>query len=168
MARSRAAARGLPLVLAALAGSAGWGWHAAGRAAATFHATVVEVVDGDTFVVRYANGRRDTVRMLGVDAPETVHPDRPVECFGPEARAYTTARLAGRAVVLETDTESRDAYGRLLASVRVGGERVEDELLRRGLARFLVIAPNTRRARALLAAELDARGARRGLWGACA
>lgn len=167
MARSRAVARGLPFVLAALLGSVGWGWLAGGRAAATFRATVVQVVDGDTLVVAYDDGRRDTVRMLGVDTPETVHPDRPVECFGPEASAYTKARLLGARVVLERDAELRDPYGRLLAYVSVGGARVNDELLRGGYARFLVVPPNGKHARALLRAELDARHARRGLWRAC-
>jgi micrococcal nuclease len=90
-----------------------------------------------------------------------------VQCFGPEASAYAKARLGGRSVRLEFDVERHDRYGRLLAYVIVGGVRYEDELLRRGLARLLVIAPNGAHARAMLAEELAARRARRGLWGAC-
>jgi micrococcal nuclease len=61
----------------------------------------------------------------------------------------------------------RDKYGRLLAYVYVAGARYDDELLRLGFARLLIIAPNGVHARAMLGAELEARGARRGLWGAC-
>lgn len=128
--------------------------------------SVVEVLDGDTIgVIR--DGVRETVRLLGVDTPETRHPDRPVECFGPEASAFTTERLLGRTVELETDVERRDVYDRLLAYVWAAGARFNDELVRSGHARLLVISPNDRHGRALLRAELDARAAGRGLWGAC-
>jgi micrococcal nuclease len=128
---------------------------------------VVKTIDGDTIVVRLANGRAETVRILGVDTPETKDPRKPVQCYGPEASAYTHERLLGRHVTLERDTELRDKYGRLLAYVLVDGARYDDELLRLGYGRFLVIEPNGEHARALLLAELDARAARRGLWGAC-
>ena len=154
-------------MLAALLGSVGWGWYVGGRAAATFDATVIETIDGDTVVVRFANGERDTVRMLGVDTPETHHPHKPVQCYGPEAAGYTHARLLGRSVVLELDVEHRDMYGRLLAYVRVDGTRFNDELLRLGYARLLVIAPNGEHARAMLAAELAAQREGRGLWSKC-
>lgn len=129
-------------------------------------ARVVGVVDGDTVEVVWSEGR-DVVRILGVDTPETVHPERSVECFGPEATAFTQARLGGRQVVLSFDRERRDRYGRLLAYVEEGGRDVSTELLQRGLARFLVIPPNGRSSRPLLEAELAARRAGRGLWSAC-
>ena len=104
----------------------------------------------------------------GSDPPETVDPRKPVQCFGPEASAHTKARLApGTRVSLETDAEVRDKYGRLLAYVYVGGVRYDDELLRLGYARLLIIAPNGVHARVMLQEELEARAARRGLWGAC-
>ncbi|MBI2169080.1 MAG: thermonuclease family protein [Actinobacteria bacterium] len=68
------------------------GWWLARTTHELTAATVTNAVDGDTLEVQYA-GRRDTVRLLGVDTPETVHPDRPVECFGPEASAFTHAQL---------------------------------------------------------------------------
>lgn len=129
---------------------------------------VVEVVDGDTIVVAGPEGGPETVRILGVDTPETVHPTRGVECFGPEASAFTTAHLSGAVVRLEADVETHDVYGRRLASVIVRGRQFAEILVRRGFARFLVIAPNDAHARTLLAAESEARAARRGLWGACA
>jgi micrococcal nuclease len=166
MARSRAVR---VAVVAALLGSIGWGWYAGGRATAgtTYDATVVQTIDGDTVVVQFADGARDTVRLLGVDTPETHHPTKPVQCFGPEAAAYTQRRLLGRRVTLERDVEARDRYGRLLMYVRVDGRRFNDELLQLGFARLLVIPPNGAHARSMLAAELDAHAAGRGLWSAC-
>jgi micrococcal nuclease len=70
-------------------------------------------------------------------------------------------------VSLETDAEQRDKYGRLLAYVYVDGARYDDELLRLGYARLLIIAPNGAYARAMLQEELAARAAGLGLWGAC-
>ena len=128
---------------------------------------VVDVLDGDTIVVAFADRTRDTVRLLGIDTPETHHPTKPVECFGPEAAAYTARRLLGRAVTLESDVEARDLYGRRLAYVLLDGERFNDELLRRGFARLLVIAPNRGHAHELLEAELAAEAADRGLWRHC-
>jgi micrococcal nuclease len=156
-------------VAAALLGSLGWGWYVGGRSTAgsTTSATVVETIDGDTVVVQFADGTDDTVRLLGVDTPETHHPTKPVQCFGPEASDYTRARLLGQPVTLERDAETRDIYGRLLMYVSLDGERFNDELLRLGYARLLVIPPNGAHARAMLAEELDARAAQRGLWGAC-
>lgn len=128
---------------------------------------VVEVVDGDTLVVALPDGSTETVRILGVDTPETVHPTKGVQCFGPEASAFTKAHLTGATVRLESDVVTHDVYGRRLAYVWWHGRRFDDVLVRRGYARFLVIAPNDAHARALLAAESAARRARRGLWGAC-
>ena len=69
---------------------------------------VERVVDGDTIIVRGV-GR---VRLIGVDTPETVSPDRPVEFFGREASAFTKRLLEGRPVRLEYDWERTDRYGR--------------------------------------------------------
>ena len=129
-------------------------------------ARVVNVIDGDTIDVDWA-GRRERVRLLGVDTPETVDPDRPVGCYGPEAAAFTSRRLQGRTVRLRFDRQPRDRYGRLLAYVEVDGRRFNDELLAGGYARLLVIPPNGRHGRAMLDEELTARKAERGLWGAC-
>jgi endonuclease YncB( thermonuclease family) len=144
----------------------GW-WLGEQRRAANPQVRVIEVIDGDTIAVAFANGNTDTVRILGVDTPETHHPTKGVECFGPEAAAYTAARLTGRVVQLVGDVEPRDIYDRRLAYVIVDGHRFEDELLRQGYARLLVIEPNRAHARDLLDAELDARRANRGLWAEC-
>jgi micrococcal nuclease len=160
MVRSRA------VVVAILAAASLGGWWLGRATHGATPALVVDTVDGDTIHVR-AGGRVDTVRLLGVDTPETHHPTKPVRCFGPEAEAYTRARLAGRQVTLEGDVEPRDLYGRRLAYVSVDGHRFNDELLRKGYARLLVIPPNGAHARAMLAEELAARRAHRGLWAAC-
>jgi micrococcal nuclease len=128
---------------------------------------VIRDVDGDTVIARLPHGRVEKVRLLGVDTPEVVDPRKPVQCFGHAASAYTASRLVGRRVTLELDAEPRDKYGRLLAYVHVDGHRFDDELLAGGYGRFLVIPPNGSHARAMLQAELSAKAARRGLWGAC-
>ena len=158
--------RAVALVAVVAAASVG-GWRLGDARRAGTVALVVEVVDGDTLEVIRA-GRHDTVRLLGVDTPETKHPDRPVECHGPEASAYTRSQLEDRVVRLEFDVERRDAYGRLLAFVIVDGHRFNDALLRLGHARLLVIPPNGRHGRHMLGEELEARRHRLGLWGECA
>jgi micrococcal nuclease len=156
------------VVVVILAAASLGGWRL-GRAhhAATAEWAVVRVVDGDTIEVARGGNATDTVRLLGINTPETHHPTKPVECFGPEAAAFTEEHLAGRSVQLEDDIEGRDRYGRRLAYVIVDGERFNDELLRRRYARLLVIEPNHAHARTMLSDELDAKRAGRGLWSEC-
>jgi micrococcal nuclease len=165
MMRTRIAVLVLAVVISA-ASVLGW-WLGEQRRDARPTVRVLEAIDGDTVVVELADGSTDTVRLLGVDTPETHHPTKGVECFGPEAAAYTAARLTGRIVELEGDVEPRDIYDRRLAYVILDAHRFDDELLRKGYARLLVIEPNRAHARDLLAAELTARRAKRGLWAAC-
>lgn len=132
-------------------------------------ATVTRTVDGDTVDVLVAGGD-ERVRLLGIDAPESVDPRRPVECYGKEAAARTAALLpAGTRVRLERDVEARDRYGRLLAHVyRVAdGVHVNLTLVVEGYADTLTIAPNGAHAAELAAAARSARSARAGLWGSC-
>ena len=140
--------------------------------AALLDARVERVVDGDTLVAR-AGGERFRVRLLGIDTPESVAPDRPVECFGPEAARRAEQLLPpGTRVRLETDpTQDRvDDFGRLLAYVvpRAGGAPVNQRLVREGLAEVVVYRGREfRRLPAFAAAERAARGEGRGLWGRC-
>jgi len=127
---------------------------------------VTRVIDGDTIEVRIGGGVED-VRLIGIDTPETVKPGTPVQCFGPRASHFTKRLLEGRRVRLVFGTERRDAYGRLLAYVRVGRRLVEAALVRRGLARSLTIPPNDRFAPLFRRLERRAALAGRGLWGAC-
>ena len=98
-----------------VASTLGW-WFGDQRRTRDAEYRVVEVLDGDTIVVARGN-RRDTIRLLGIDTPETHHPTKPVQCFGPEASEYTTRRLSGQRVRLEDDVETHDIYGRHLAYV---------------------------------------------------
>lgn len=130
---------------------------------------VVEVVDGDTVVVNVA-GRDEAVRLIGVDTPETKHPSKPVECYGPEASEFTARVLPrGTEVRLERDVEARDHFGRLLVYVyrAADGAFVNLELVRRGFGRPLTIAPNDAHAGEFARAGREARDQRWGLWQAC-
>ncbi len=129
-------------------------------------ADVIRAVDGDTIEVQIGAAVED-VRLIGIDTPETVKPDAPVECFGPQASAFTHRLLDGREVRLVFGLERRDVYGRLLAYAYIGHRFVNAELARRGLARTLTIAPNS--LHSALFERLQRRAARsgRGLWGRC-
>jgi micrococcal nuclease len=130
---------------------------------------VRRVIDGDTVAVRI--GRSDDhVRLLGIDTPESVKPDTPVQCFAKQASARTAALLPpGTGVRLVRDVEERDRYGRLLAYVyRVNdGLFVNLDLVRGGYARLLTYPPNVAHTDELVRAATAARAAGRGLWGAC-
>ena len=129
-------------------------------------AEVMRVVDGDTIEVS-VDGQVQDVRYIGVDTPESVTPGEPVECFGRRAGAFNERLVGGREVTLRFDRELRDRYGRLLAYVYVGSRLVNAELVRRGYARTLTIAPNDSRAGLLARLEREAGQAGRGLWGDC-
>lgn len=128
--------------------------------------TVLRVVDGDTVEVEL-EGEREDVRYIGVDTPESVKPESPVECYGPQASAFNHRLVEGRRGRFVFGVERRDVYGRLLAYVYLGGRFVNAELLRRGFARTLTISPNDRFAERFERLEVAAARIGRGLWGAC-
>ena len=84
--------------------------------------TVERVVDGDTIEVSPAVPGTESVRLIGVDTPETVDPREPVQPYGPQASAFTKRQLEGKRVTLIFDQERTDQYDRALAYVRVGGQ----------------------------------------------
>jgi micrococcal nuclease len=127
---------------------------------------VADVVDGDTIEV-LIDGAEEDVRYIGVDTPESVQPGAPVECFGPEASEFNERLVGGKRVRLDFGPERRDDYGRLLAYVYVGDRFVNAELVRRGYASTLTIAPNDQFASLFDSLEQRAGNAGRGLWGAC-
>ena len=132
--------------------------------------TVTHVVDGDTVDVRGADGGTERARLLGIDTPETVKPNTPVQCFGPEASARVKTLLPpGTRVAVQRDTEARDRYGRLLLYVwrQSDGLFVNASLVSDGFARILSIEPNTAHRRDLGARAAAARDHRLGLWGRC-
>ena len=132
-------------------------------------ATVERVVDGDTFIV-HVSGRRERVRMIGMDTPESVKPNTPVQCFAIEASNRTKALLpAGSAVRLVGDVEQRDRYKRLLAYVYRTSDNlfVNLALVREGYAVPYTFPPNVAHTAEFVAAADDARQGSRGLWSAC-
>lgn len=132
-------------------------------------AVVLKVVDGDTIDIRDDVRGRLRVRVLGIDTPETVKPNTPVECWGPEATEFAASTLVGQRVSLEGDpTQDRtDRYGRTLAYVvRADGWDYSVEAARAGAARsYIYGGVPVSRYDAIAAAESEAREALRGLWG---
>lgn len=141
-------------------------------------ARVDRVVDGDTLKVRLADGNRRTVRVLGIDTPETKKPDTPVECGGPQASA-NMARLAlqgsgyaakGRDVVLIADPigDRVDRFDRILAYVEAGGRDLGEQQLAAGFAKVYAFQGRQFQRRARYErVEGQARREQRGTWGAC-
>ncbi len=131
-------------------------------------ARVTRVVDGDTIEV-VLGGRKERVRLIGIDTPETKDPRRPVECFGKEAARRTAQLVGGEWVRLSFDVEVRDKYGRLLAYVY----RLRDglflnlALVREGFALVYTVPPNLAHQEEFLQAQRRAREEGRGLWRSC-
>jgi micrococcal nuclease len=135
---------------------------------------VERVVDGDTIHVRL-DGDDVTVRLIGIDTPETVKPDWPVECYGPEASAYAKRTLTEQTVTLEfDDSQGRtDRYGRTLAYVWLelpgGGRRLFNlDAVVGGFAEERQYGPQPFAWQPeLRSAERQAQAAGAGRWGAC-
>jgi len=155
-------------------------------------AEVVKVYDGDTILVDMGGGRREKVRLIGIDCPEArindkferdmerekIHTAKEMLELGRRASEYTGAYCTpGTAVRLEPDVERRDKYGRLLAYVWVraplsghgpekdkGWKMLNSMLLRAGLARPMVIPPNVKYADDFRGLAREARGRRLGIW----
>lgn len=133
---------------------------------ATLRGVVTRAIDGDTVVVRLADGPQD-VRYIGVDTPESVEPGTPVQCYALAASHFNEGLVEGRRVRLVVGEQPRDAYGRLLAYVYAGSTLVNEQLLSGGYATALTIPPNDRFARRFKRLERRAARAGRGLWGEC-
>jgi len=133
------------------------------------NAQIVRVVDGDTFkAVLDGEDREWTVRMLGIDTPETVDPRKPVQCFGKEASQKLTDLIEGTRVRLDADPEADelDKYGRLLRNVFLtDGTDVNALMVQEGYAHELTSFPlNAERKVELRQLERDAKASNRGLW----
>ena len=131
----------------------------------TESAYVVRVIDGDTIEVQ-VEGATATVRLMGIDTPETKHPTRPVEYYGPEAAALAETVLSGMTVDLTMDRtgDREDVYGRWLRYVVVRGVDFNAALVREGYARAVRGFAYARRAE-FIALEDAARLRGVGLWG---
>jgi endonuclease YncB( thermonuclease family) len=137
-------------------------------------ARVTSVIDGDTLKVRFADGAKATVRLIGIDTPETKKPGTPVQCGG---RAATTRMKAlalrngtGRTVTITTDPtqDLTDRYGRLLAYVGAGGTDFGRTMVATGWAKTYVYRVDFQRVSAYRAAQRSAKSANRGVFGRCA
>ncbi|TAH33868.1 thermonuclease [Candidatus Saccharibacteria bacterium] len=131
---------------------------------------VARYVDGDTIVVDM-NGQQETVRMIGVDTPETHKPNTPVQCYGPAASAYTKNRIhaQGDKVRLVSDSLStnRDRYNRLLRYVTLpDGTNHNQDLVAKGYAFAYLSFPFTK-SDDFAKAQADAQAQKLGLWGNC-
>lgn len=132
-------------------------------------AIIATVVDGDTVELTFGT-TVERVRLLGVDAPESVHPSVPVQCFGDEsAEALSRLLPAGTVVRVRRDVDGRDRYGRLLLHLY----RSEDDLfvnrwlVDNGFADTAFYEPNHAHYAELSAARNTARASGLGLWGSC-
>lgn len=107
---------------------------------------VVRVVDGDTIVVSI-EGKETTVRFIGIDTAESVHPDETKNSeSGKKASEWTAELLSGQQVYLEYDIDKTDDYGRTLAYVYLsdGETMVQEELLKAEMAELMAIQPNSK------------------------
>jgi micrococcal nuclease len=132
--------------------------------------TVHRVVDGDTVELSPVDRDSDeiTVRVLGIDTPETKRPGEPVECWGPEATQYAKAALLKRTVTVQRDRsqDDQDRYGRSLRYlVLPDGTDYSIAAARAGTARAYTYRRPVAKAHRIRQAETEARTAGRGLWG---
>lgn len=131
----------------------------------TVDATVVKVKDGDTLDVN-VDGKVETIRLLLVDTPETVHEKKPIQTFGPEASAFTKETFPkGKKVQVEYDKNRDDKFKRTVAYVYVDGKMFNETLVEKGYARVAyVYPPNTKHLKELQNVEAKAKQQKIGIW----
>jgi micrococcal nuclease len=125
-------------------------------------------IDGDTIAITM-NGKTETIRMIGVDTPETHKPNSPVQCYGPAAAAYVKNIIGSQSVRLAADPKStnRDRYDRLLRYVYMpDGRMVETEVIKNGYGFAYTNFPFTKRAE-FVDLQDRANTAAKGLWANC-
>jgi len=137
----------------------------------TISAKVTRVVDGDTIKVLIKN-KEEMVRLIGIDAPETVDPKMPIQCFGKEASGKAEEMLSGKTVTLESDSTQgeRDKYGRLLCYVFLNNLSFNKFMISEGYAYEYTYQNNPYKYREeFKGAQKQARENKKGLWadGAC-
>lgn len=126
---------------------------------------VIRVVDGDTIIIDY-NGKEERIRLIGVDTPESVHPNAEKNTeFGKTASDFTKANLENKFVKIELDVQEHDKYGRLLAYIYVDGKMYNKTLLEEGYAKIATFPPNVKYVDDFKAIQKDAENNKKGLWG---
>ena len=146
-----------------------------------YSARIVSVIDGDTIKVRLPSGSRRTVRLIGIDTPETRKPGVPIECGARRATRYMTrsafrhrkGRRVGHSVRLTTDPtqDTTDRYGRLLAYVTrlADGADLGKAIVRAGWAMpYVYDSSPFARFTSYEAARRKAQSRGLGVWGSCA
>lgn len=127
-------------------------------------ALVKTVVDGDTLKVEY-NGKIERVRMLGIDTPESVHPDASKNTQeGKIASNYTKKLLENKSVKLEFGTEKRDKYNRILAYVWLDDELINLKLVSDGYAKVFMLKKSDKYYNKFITAENEAKLNKKGIW----
>ena len=126
-------------------------------------AKVIKVIDGDTIEIE---GKRK-VRYIGIDAPETKDPRRPIQCFGEEAYNKNKELVEGYNIEMEKDVSETDKFGRLLRYVYVNGTFVNEYLVKEGFASVSTFPPDVRYVDIFLKAQTEAREKNLGLWSKC-
>ena len=148
-----------------------------------YKAKIERVVDGDTAIISFifddgSKYLKERVRFIGVNTPETVHPNKPVEYYGKEASNFTKKELTDQTVWLQTDVEVKDRYGRMLAYVWLKEPTREEldseetireymfnaKLLLDGYAQLMTVQPNSRYSNLFVHFQREARQESRGLW----
>lgn len=158
------------IVLAVVATQSGWlgnGLKIAEKSQPGLY-KVGQFVDGDTVVVDM-NGSPETIRFIGVDTPETHKPNTPVQCYGPEAAAYTKSLIGNQRVRLSSDPldTNRDRYGRLLRYVYLpDGTLVDEVLIQKGYG-FAYLGFPFDKSKQFAADQENAKTAKLGLWASC-
>ncbi len=126
---------------------------------------VVRVIDGDTIQVCCIARKREKVRYIGINTPETKHPTKGVEYYGKEAAKANRKLVEDKTVILTFDVEQRDRYGRLLAYVFLeDGTFVNAWLVEHGFAQVMTVPPNVKHQELFLKIQREAREGRRELW----
>jgi len=126
-----------------------------------YKAKVARVVDGDT--IKLETG--EVVRYIGIDTPETVHPNKPVQCYGKEASDKNKELVEGKEIKLEKDVSETDKYDRLLRYVWLGDMLVNEYLVREGYAQSSSYPPDVKYQNKFIEAQRLAREENKGLWG---
>lgn len=131
----------------------------------TKYLKVKKFVDGDTFWVDDGSEKGQKIRLIGVNTPETRHPQKQVEYYGKEASDYVKSLLAGKKVELRFDVERFDRYGRTLAYVYLeDGTFLNAEIIKNGFGQVMTIPPNVKYSEEFVKLERKAREEKVGLW----
>lgn len=124
---------------------------------------VTRIIDGDT--IEITGGIK--VRYIGINAPESVAPGKPVACYGEESSGKNNELVLGKEVRLEKDVSETDKYGRLLRYVYVGDVMINDELVKEGFAQVSTYPPDVKYQQLFLESEKYAQKNNLGLWSNC-